>query len=61
MTTDALLDHWLDEHKNWWGPKVANVPQDVAAALKSEAFYTQALMTDAAIMKYAELPVAKPA
>jgi hypothetical protein len=61
ITTDALLDHWLAEHKDWWGPKVANVPQEVAAALKSEAFYTQALMTDAAIMKYAELPVAKPA
>jgi len=61
VTTDALLGHWLEEHKDWWGPKVANVPQEVAAALKSEAFYTQALMTDAAIMKYAELPVAKPA
>ena len=61
VTTDALFDHWLEEHKDWWGPKVANVPQEVAAALKSEAFYTQALMTDAAIMKYAELAVAKPA
>jgi hypothetical protein len=61
VTTDALLDHWLKEHKDWWEPPLANVPQDVGAALKSEAFYTQALMTDAAIMKYAELPVARPA
>jgi hypothetical protein len=61
VTTDALLDHWLREHKDWWGPEVANVPQDVDTALKSEAFYTQALRTDAAISKYAELPVAKPA
>jgi hypothetical protein len=61
VTTDALFDRWLKEHKDWWGPKVANVPQDVVPALKSEAFYTQALMTDAAVMKYAELPVTKPA
>jgi hypothetical protein len=61
VTTDALLAHWLKEHKDWWGPKVANVPQDVDAALKSEAFYTQALMTDAAIVKFLELPLARPA
>jgi hypothetical protein len=61
VTTDALFGHWLKEHKDWWGPKVANVPQDVKAALRSEAFYTQALLTDAAISKYAELPVARPA
>jgi hypothetical protein len=61
VTTEALLDHWLKEHKDWWEPPVANVPQDVTAALKSEAFYNQAIMTDAAIMKYAELPVKRPA
>jgi hypothetical protein len=61
VTTEALLGHWLREHKDWWGPAVANVPQDVEAALKSEAFYTQALNTDAAISKYAELPLPKPA
>lgn len=61
VTTDTLLERWLKEHKDWWGPDVANVPQDVDAALKSEAFYTQALNTDAAISKYVELPVAKPA
>jgi hypothetical protein len=61
VTTDALLGHWLRAHKDWWGPTVANVPQDVDAALKSEAFYTQALKTDAAIFKYAELPLARPA
>jgi hypothetical protein len=60
VTTDAVLAHWLREHKDWWGPKVANVPQEMAAALQSEAFYTQALQTDAAISKYLELPVAKP-
>src|SRR5262245_39433252 len=29
VTTEALLDHWLRDHKDWWGPAVANVPQDV--------------------------------
>jgi hypothetical protein len=38
-----------EEHKDWWGSKVANMPQDVDAALMSEAFHTQALATDAAI------------
>jgi hypothetical protein len=61
VTTSALFDHWLSEHKDWWGSKIANVPQQVTAALKSEAFYTQALMTDAAFVKFAELRVAKPA
>jgi len=61
VTTDALLERWLRQHRDWWGPDVANVPQDVDAALKSEAFYTQALRTDAAISKYVELPLAKPA
>jgi hypothetical protein len=60
VTTDALFAHWLREHKNWWGPSVANVPQGAAAALRSEAFYTQALTTDSAISKYLELPLAKP-
>jgi hypothetical protein len=60
VSTDALLDHWLKEHKDWWGGTVANVPQEVGAVFKSEAFYTQVLQTDAAVFKYAELPVAKP-
>jgi hypothetical protein len=58
VTTEALFQRWLREHKDWW--LAANVPQDVNAALKSEAFYTQALATDAAVFKYAELPVVKP-
>jgi hypothetical protein len=59
VTTEALFQRWLREHKDWW--LAANVPQDVNAALKSESFYTQALTADAAVFKYVELPVAKPA
>jgi len=61
VTTDRLFDRWLRAHKDWWGPKSVNVPQEVTAALTTEAFYTQALQTDSAIFKYVELPVAKPA
>ena len=61
VTTDALLAHWLREHKDWWGPMAANVPPDVNAALKSDAFYTQALQSDAALSTYMELPIARPA
>jgi len=60
-TTDGLLRHWLREHKNWWGNTFADLPQEPDAAVKEDAFYTQALLTDAAIMRFAELPVRKPA
>jgi hypothetical protein len=61
VTTDSLFDHWLREHRDWWGPKTENVPQQVDAALRSEAFYTQALQTDSAISRYVELPLVRPA
>jgi hypothetical protein len=61
VTTDALFEHWLRDHKDWWGSKLANVPQEMRAALQSEAFYTQALSSDAAVFKYVDLPITKPA
>ena len=61
VTTEQLFGHWLREHKDWWGPKSVNVPPEATAALKTDAFYTQALQADSAISKYVELPVAKPA
>lgn len=61
VTTDALFAKWLRQHRNWWGPKLANVPQSVDAALKSNAFYTQALTGDAAVSQFAVLPIGKPA
>jgi hypothetical protein len=33
----------------------------MGAALKDESFYTQAIPTDAAVVKFNELPIAKPA
>lgn len=60
VTTDALLDKWLLGHKKWWGSK-DDMPPGTDAALKSEAFYTQALNTDAAFFKFADIPLGKPA
>ena len=59
VTTDGLFRTWLREHRKWWNDN--NVPQDPAQALRHTSFYTQALNTDAAVFKFAELPVKKPA
>jgi hypothetical protein len=61
VTTEPLLTHWLKEHENWYGSKDERMPQDVHAALASEIFYNQAMSTDAAVSRYVELPVTKPA
>lgn len=61
VTTRGLFERWVRDHKDWWGPSVANVPPDPIAALKTEAFYTQAISADAAVARFAELPVSKPA
>jgi len=61
VTTQSLFERWLRAHKDWWGKKVKNVPQQMAAALKDESFYTQAISTDAAVVKFSELPITKPA
>jgi hypothetical protein len=60
VTTNVLFENWLRVHKDWW-PGLKNVPQQVNAALTSDAFYTQALSTEAAVSQYAVLPIAKPA
>jgi hypothetical protein len=38
-----------------------NVPSRVKDALNSESFYTQAVSTDAAVVKHAYVPISKPA
>ena len=49
----------LREHRKWW--RENNVPQDPAQALRHESFYTQGVNLDAAVFKYVELPIKKPA
>lgn len=59
VTTRPLLTRWLKDHADWW-PGRDNVPQEVAAALASDAFYTQAISSDAAVSKYADITVTPP-
>lgn len=59
VSTEGLFKTWLREHRKWWNDN--NVPQDPAKALRHVSFYTQALSTDAAVFRFAELPVKKPA
>ena len=61
VTTDGLFRRWLVQHKEWWGKDSTNVPQEPSAAVKESSFYTQAVLTDAAIVRFAELPIRKPA
>ena len=48
-TTQSTFERWLRAHKDWWGKKLKNVPQQVESALKDESVYTQAISTDAAV------------
>ncbi|CAN7546246.1 hypothetical protein LJR220_004927 [Bradyrhizobium sp. LjRoot220] len=61
VTTQPLFERWLRAHRDWWGKKQKNVPQQIGAALRNESFYTQAISTDAAVVNFNELPIAKPA
>jgi hypothetical protein len=60
VTTRELLDKWLAAHATWWGDKT-DMPPGLESALKSEAFYTQALSTDAYFYKFVDIPLAQPA
>jgi hypothetical protein len=59
VTTEGLFKTWLREHRKWWGKN--DPSQDPAKALRHVSFYTQATSTGAATVKYAELPIKKPA
>ncbi|WP_377810297.1 hypothetical protein ABNQ38_31805 [Azospirillum sp. A29] len=55
-TTEELLRNWLKEHRDWW-PGLGRMPQDPRTALGEEDFYTQAISTEAAVARFADLPV----
>jgi hypothetical protein len=61
VTTQTLFEGWLRAHKDWWGKKNKNVPQQIGAALKDESFYTQAISSGAAVVNFNSLPIEKPA
>ena len=58
VSTEGLFKTWLRDHRKWW--KDNELPQDPAKALANDSFYTQAVNSDAALAKYAELPIRKP-
>ena len=57
VTTGGLFQRWLQAHKNWAG---SDLPQDPSAAIKDQDVYSQAVLTDAAIVHYADLPITAP-
>lgn len=60
VTTAGLVDAWLKQHKDWWDKGTPNTPQDIAGALKFDGFYTQAISSDAAVVKFADLAIKTP-
>jgi hypothetical protein len=61
VTTQSLFERWLHGHKEWWDKGLKNVPQQIAAALKDESFYTQAISSGSAVINFNALPITKPA
>jgi hypothetical protein len=61
VTTQTLFERWLRVHKEWWGDKTRNVPQQIGKALSDESFYTQAISNGSAVVKFSSLPIARPA
>ncbi len=59
VTTKGLADAWLVGHRDWWDSPT--IPDNIRDALKVNAFYTQAISADAAVARFAEIPVTPPA
>ncbi len=57
VTTDGLFRRWLQQHQKWTDN---GLPQDAPAAIRDQDFYSQAVLTDAAIVHYADLPITAP-
>jgi hypothetical protein len=58
VTTRTLLLRWLAGHKMWW--KQEPMPAEPGAAFRAEAFWNQAIDTDAHITPFATLPLDAP-
>lgn len=59
VTTRPLLRAWLKEHEAWLPGE--RMPQNEPDALRWDGFYTQAIASDAEVVRYSELPVSRPA
>jgi len=61
VTTRGLLTRWLKDQQDVWKDSPRNgPPAEIGAALRAENFYTQAMSHDAAVTRYADIPVAEP-
>jgi hypothetical protein len=61
VTTRGLLTRWLKAEQEIWKDSPRHgPPAEIGAALRSENFYTQAMSHDAAVTRYAEIPVTEP-
>ncbi|TJV41651.1 MAG: hypothetical protein E5Y02_17285 [Mesorhizobium sp.] len=58
-TTRGLLDRWLQARSAETDPAL-KLPTDINEALKLDAFYTQAINSDAAFMGTLDFPLKKP-
>lgn len=58
VTSASLLQRWLIAHEHWWEGE-DTLPTQLDRALRTEAFYTQAISSDAAVVFYGEIPAAK--
>ena len=58
VTTRTLLARWIAaEQEIWKDSPEHGFPPEIDAALRTEDFYTQALSHDAAVTRYADIPV----
>jgi hypothetical protein len=61
VTTRGLLTRWLKAEQEIWKTSPQHgPPAEIDAALRAENFYTQAMSHDAAVTRYAEIPVTEP-
>jgi len=56
VTTDSMFKRWL---RDWWD-EPGSTPQ-LSDAAKNNNFYTRAILTDAAVVRFADMPIRKPA
>ncbi len=61
VTTESIFTKWLRVHEHWLSDGFAALPQDPAEAFKVDSFYVQAIQTDAAVMAFGTIPLARPA
>ncbi|MDR3463833.1 MAG: hypothetical protein P4L76_16110 [Beijerinckiaceae bacterium] len=60
VTTQALLRQWIAGQNARGSDADSHVPTEIVKAVASESFYTFAISSDAAVAKFADLPVNAP-